>query len=122
MDITICNTEEPQQKYRHGTVSNRLLGEGGGGLNMFHCLRNGSNQRKQLLSTKQTKEKHLTIIFTYFLFVLQIITESKAGAITVVAVLTYNRQGDDRTIGKNHNRSTALERSVIDYWEGGWVA
>ena len=25
-----CNTEEPQQKYRLGTVSNRLLGGGGG--------------------------------------------------------------------------------------------
>ena len=24
-DITICNIEEPQQKYRLGTVSNRLL-------------------------------------------------------------------------------------------------
>ena len=24
-----CNTEEPQQKYRLGTVSNRLLGGGG---------------------------------------------------------------------------------------------
>ena len=30
-DIT-CNIEEPQQKYRLGTVSNRLLG----GLNMFY--------------------------------------------------------------------------------------
>ena len=32
------NTEEPQQKYSLGTVSNRLLGGGGGGrggLNMF---------------------------------------------------------------------------------------
>ena len=26
--ITTCNIEEPQQKYRLGTVSNRLLGEG----------------------------------------------------------------------------------------------
>ena len=25
----ICNTEEPQQKFRLGTVSNRLLGVGG---------------------------------------------------------------------------------------------
>ena len=33
-DIT-CNTEEPQQKYRLGMVSNKLLGWGGGvgGLN-----------------------------------------------------------------------------------------
>ena len=31
-DITICNIEEPQQKYRLGTVSNRLLEGGGGGL------------------------------------------------------------------------------------------
>ena len=33
MDITPCNTEEPQQKYRLGTVSGRLLrrGEEGGG-------------------------------------------------------------------------------------------
>ena len=30
-DIT-CNIEEPQQKYRIGTVSKRLLGGGGGGL------------------------------------------------------------------------------------------
>ena len=30
----ICNTEEPQQKYRIGTVSNRLLGVGWG-LNYF---------------------------------------------------------------------------------------
>ena len=35
-DIT-CNIEEPQQKYRLGTVSNRLLG-GGGGLNMFYWI------------------------------------------------------------------------------------
>ena len=27
-DITTCNTEEPQQKYRLGTVSYRLLGRG----------------------------------------------------------------------------------------------
>ena len=32
-DIT-CNIEEPQQKYRLGTVSNGLLG--GGGLNTFY--------------------------------------------------------------------------------------
>ena len=32
----ICNTEEPQQKYRLGTVSNRLLE--GGGLNAFYCI------------------------------------------------------------------------------------
>ena len=30
-DITTCNIEEPQQKYRIGTVSNKLQG----GLNMF---------------------------------------------------------------------------------------
>ena len=30
-DITF-NIEEPQQKYRLGTLSNRLLGAGGGGL------------------------------------------------------------------------------------------
>ena len=29
-----CNTEEPQQKYRLGTVSNRLLGGGG----LIYCL------------------------------------------------------------------------------------
>ena len=28
-DITICNIEEPQQKYRHRTASNRLMGGGG---------------------------------------------------------------------------------------------
>ena len=33
-DIT-CNTEEPQQKYRLGTVSNRLLGVG---LNAFYWI------------------------------------------------------------------------------------
>ena len=32
-DIT-CNIEEPQQKYRIGTVSNRLLG----GLTMFYMI------------------------------------------------------------------------------------
>ena len=33
MNITTCNTEEPQQKYRLGTVGYRLLwgGWGGGG-------------------------------------------------------------------------------------------
>ena len=30
-DITICNIEELQQKYRLGMVSNRLLGAGGEG-------------------------------------------------------------------------------------------
>ena len=38
----ICNTEEPQQKYRLGTFSNRLLeggrGRGGRGLNMFYWI------------------------------------------------------------------------------------
>ena len=34
-DIT-CNIEEPQQKYRLGTVGNRLLG--GGCLNMFYWI------------------------------------------------------------------------------------
>ena len=29
-DITTCNTEEPQHKYRLGTISNRLLRCGGG--------------------------------------------------------------------------------------------
>ena len=33
-DIT-CNTEEPQQKYRLGTVSNRLLGD----LDMINRIR-----------------------------------------------------------------------------------
>ena len=33
MDITTCNTEEPQQKYHPGTVSYRLLLGGGGELN-----------------------------------------------------------------------------------------
>ena len=28
-------------------------------------------------------------------------------------------KGDDRTTVKNHNRSIALERSVIDYWGEG---
>ena len=31
-----CNLEEPQQKYRPETASNRLLG--GGGLNMFYWI------------------------------------------------------------------------------------
>ena len=31
----ICNYEEPQQKYRLGTISNRLLGD----LNMFYWIR-----------------------------------------------------------------------------------
>ena len=32
-DITTCNTEEPEQKYCFGALSNRLLGGGvGGGL------------------------------------------------------------------------------------------
>ena len=34
-DIATCNIEEPQQKYRLGTVSNKLLG---GGLNMFYWM------------------------------------------------------------------------------------
>ena len=33
-DITTCNTDEPQQKYRLGMVSNRLLGGRGGGLKL----------------------------------------------------------------------------------------
>ena len=33
----ISNIEEPQKKYRLGTVSNRLLGGGGGG-NMFNWI------------------------------------------------------------------------------------
>ena len=34
-DITTCNIEEAQQKYRPGTVSNRFLGWGLGSLNIF---------------------------------------------------------------------------------------
>ena len=33
-----CNIEEPQQKYRLGTVSNKLLGGGGGGGGLKHVL------------------------------------------------------------------------------------
>ena len=37
-DIT-CNGEEPQQKYRLRTVSNRFLGAGGGGgLKLVFCV------------------------------------------------------------------------------------
>ena len=32
INITTCYTEEPQQTYRLGTVSNRSLGGGGGGV------------------------------------------------------------------------------------------
>ena len=34
-DITICNIEDQQQRYRLGTVSNKLLE---GGLNMFYWI------------------------------------------------------------------------------------
>ena len=40
MDTATCITEEPHQKYRLGTVSNRLLVRGGGGLNMFYWIPN----------------------------------------------------------------------------------
>ena len=62
-DIT-CNIEEPRQKYRPGTVSNRLLcvcvgGGGGRGLkhvsldpNFAVCLCNGFTQQKQFNSYK----------------------------------------------------------------------
>ena len=36
-DITICNIEEQQQKYRLGTVSNRLLA-GGGELKLVYWI------------------------------------------------------------------------------------
>ena len=44
IDITICNIEKPQQKYRHRTVSNRLLGRGGigGGEGKFKQCVTGS--------------------------------------------------------------------------------
>ena len=44
-DITTYNIGEPQQKYRLGTVSNKLLGRGGGGLNYKYVQSNfnGSN-------------------------------------------------------------------------------
>ena len=48
-DIT-CNTEEPQQKYRLGTVSNRLVG-GGGGLKYVLL---DPNPRPQLLQWFKT--------------------------------------------------------------------
>ena len=35
-DNTTCNIEEPQQKYRLGTVNNIILGLCGGGLNMLN--------------------------------------------------------------------------------------
>ena len=39
MDLTTCYIEGQQQKYRLGTVSNRLLWWGfGGGLNMFNWI------------------------------------------------------------------------------------
>ena len=34
-DITTCSTEEPQQKYRLGTVRTDYWGDGGRGLNIF---------------------------------------------------------------------------------------
>ena len=43
-EITTCNSEEQQQKYRLGIVSNRLTGvagegRGGRGLNLFNCMK-----------------------------------------------------------------------------------
>ena len=35
----LYNIEEPHQKYRIGTVSNRLMGEREGGLNKFYRIR-----------------------------------------------------------------------------------
>ena len=53
IDIT-CNTEEPQQKYRLGTVSNRLLEE----LNTFYWIQNSPSasaivQPNQTITTNQ---------------------------------------------------------------------
>ena len=67
-DIT-CNLEEPQQKYRLGTVSYRLLG-GGGGVNMFHLTQtslSASNkvQPKQTISTNSKYQHKIFNIYIY---------------------------------------------------------
>ena len=67
--VIICNIEEPQQKYRTGTVSNRLLG----GLNL------------------------LTAVFNQHIWM------------TTCFGVTYIC----------YNRSTALERPVLDFLGGG---
>ena len=43
-DIATCNIEEPQQKYRTGTVNNRLPGKGGGS-NMFSWAQTSPSSR-----------------------------------------------------------------------------
>ena len=68
-DIT-CNTEELQQKYCLGTVSNRLLG----GLNMFYQTHTSPSasaivQPNQTITTNSTDQhKTFNTIFTSFLF------------------------------------------------------
>ena len=65
-----CKIKEPQQKYRHGTVSNRLLG----GLNMFNWTKTLQSacalvQSYHTFATTSTDyHKTINIFFTYFPF------------------------------------------------------
>ena len=78
VDEARCYIKEPQQRCRLGTVSNILLG-GGGGLNMFYWIQISPSASAivQPNQVKQTNIKHLTSIFTYILFSLPHVKGSK---------------------------------------------
>ena len=61
-----CNTEEPQQKYRLGTVSKRLLG----GLNTFNWIQTSPSasaivQPNQIITTNPTDQHKIFNIYFY---------------------------------------------------------
>ena len=69
-----CNIEEPQQKYRLGTVSNRILGSREGVLKPVLLDPNPPSASvivqliKPCTTNSTNQQKKLTSDFTYFLF------------------------------------------------------
>ena len=93
------NSKEPQQKYRLGTVSIKILG----GLNRFY--------RRLTSPSASIMAQNIQLFGKILLkYVTNIIGEPK------------DKYGQEEQVTvRNHNRSTALERSVLKYWGGGQV-
>ena len=98
-----CNIEAPQQKYRIGTVINRL--RVGGVLNMLYWTQTSPsasvivqpNQTVTIIITHSTVQiKHLTSIFTYFpVFIQKLKKEAKWSAIKVATLPAYHNYAQE---------------------------
>ena len=87
-----CNTEEPQQKYRLGTVSNRLMG----GLNMFYWIQTSPSasaivQPNQTITTITTTHCPY-ICITIFKILASIVPEKTLTQIFNADMQTWERK------------------------------